>query len=410
MDDRPSPQLVPVVDGAPTFVPLPLQRPVPALLPLHRPVQALPPLHKPVHVRPPSDDAVSAVSAPTFVERETVRQLKRGRAYDNADAEERGNVSAVVPTFPTSSGQTNARVAHGPSHSSHSSVDYNHDTRNAMATTTSVLSQMTIPSFVLPPLTSISAGPGPVPMSYMPHGQYYGHPLHRYAAPSAPSAALAREAPPYTMPLREYYMPTGSSSSSRYPPAPASAITAYTEINPSSSASQILPRHLIPSSYPINTSYGLSAYHRSAPVVPSTVNQSPSYGNTNMPQPAAHPQSVMGMSSKVSSSFAPWDDTEGYYIVELDSDLTPRCTACARVPTCRALIDRAYFFNLASTDKVLRHLGQGTFGKVVECWDRQTCTRVAVKIIRSLQKYRDASRLEIRVLHTLKEHDPTNAK
>jgi len=53
-------------------------------------------------------------------------------------------------------------------------------------------------------------------------------------------------------------------------------------------------------------------------------------------------------------------------------------------------------------------LGQGTFGKVVEGVDTQTNTRVAIKIIRAIPKYRDASKIEVRVLQKLKERDPLN--
>ena len=60
------------------------------------------------------------------------------------------------------------------------------------------------------------------------------------------------------------------------------------------------------------------------------------------------------------------------------------------------------------TDRIVRLLGQGTFGKVVEALDTSTRTMVAVKIIRSIPKYRDASKIEIRVLKTLKQHDPSN--
>lgn len=54
-------------------------------------------------------------------------------------------------------------------------------------------------------------------------------------------------------------------------------------------------------------------------------------------------------------------------------------------------------------------LGQGTFGKVVECEDLQKPnTLVAVKVIRAVQKYRDASKVEIKVLRRLREADPQN--
>jgi len=58
----------------------------------------------------------------------------------------------------------------------------------------------------------------------------------------------------------------------------------------------------------------------------------------------------------------------------------------------------------------VRLLGQGTFGKVVEAVDIQTNKRVAIKIIRAIPKYRDASKIEVRVLQKLKERDPLNRK
>jgi dual-specificity kinase len=59
-------------------------------------------------------------------------------------------------------------------------------------------------------------------------------------------------------------------------------------------------------------------------------------------------------------------------------------------------------------DQVTKLLGQGTFGKVVQARDRKRNKSVAIKIIRSVQKYRDASRIELRVLSTLKANDHEN--
>ncbi len=56
----------------------------------------------------------------------------------------------------------------------------------------------------------------------------------------------------------------------------------------------------------------------------------------------------------------------------------------------------------------MRLLGQGTFGKVVEAVDNQDGSKVAIKIIRAIPKYRDASKIEVRVLQKLKERDPEN--
>ncbi|KAK9712150.1 serine threonine protein kinase CMGC group [Basidiobolus ranarum] len=88
-------------------------------------------------------------------------------------------------------------------------------------------------------------------------------------------------------------------------------------------------------------------------------------------------------SSKQNGQHPPHDDKEGHYIVVENEDLTPRY-------------------------KIMQLLGQGTFGKVVECWDRINRSYCAIKIIRAVQKYRDASKIEIRVLKTLKERDPFN--
>ncbi|TVY85551.1 Dual specificity protein kinase lkh1 [Lachnellula suecica] len=77
------------------------------------------------------------------------------------------------------------------------------------------------------------------------------------------------------------------------------------------------------------------------------------------------------------------DDDDGHYIVVPESDLTDRY-------------------------QVMRLLGQGTFGKVVQAKDRRRNKDVAIKIIRSVQKYRDASRIELRVLSTLKANDDDN--
>lgn len=77
------------------------------------------------------------------------------------------------------------------------------------------------------------------------------------------------------------------------------------------------------------------------------------------------------------------DDDDGHYIVVPDAELTDRY-------------------------KMVKLLGQGTFGKVVQAHDKKKGDLVAIKIIRSVQKYRDASRIELRVLQTLKANDAQN--
>ncbi|CCH46560.1 Dual specificity protein kinase KNS1 [Wickerhamomyces ciferrii] len=59
--------------------------------------------------------------------------------------------------------------------------------------------------------------------------------------------------------------------------------------------------------------------------------------------------------------------------------------------------------------KILSLLGQGTFGKVIKAIDFQNNNEtVAIKIIRAIPKYREASKIELRILTTLKNADPEN--
>jgi len=37
----------------------------------------------------------------------------------------------------------------------------------------------------------------------------------------------------------------------------------------------------------------------------------------------------------------------------------------------------------------------GTFGRVLECWDRKHRSYVAIKIVRNVKKYRDAAMIEV---------------
>jgi len=75
------------------------------------------------------------------------------------------------------------------------------------------------------------------------------------------------------------------------------------------------------------------------------------------------------------------DDEEGHLIYEIGDILQNR-------------------YRIKST------LGEGTFGKVLRCKDLDTNETVAVKVIKNIEKYRDAADLEINVLKTIAEKDP----
>uniref|UniRef100_A0A4W3I8I2 dual-specificity kinase n=1 Tax=Callorhinchus milii TaxID=7868 RepID=A0A4W3I8I2_CALMI len=59
--------------------------------------------------------------------------------------------------------------------------------------------------------------------------------------------------------------------------------------------------------------------------------------------------------------------------------------------------------------EIVNNLGEGTFGKVVQCTDHcRDNEPVALKIIKNVEKYREAARLEINVLEKINEKDPDN--
>ncbi|KAG2734952.1 hypothetical protein G9P44_001166 [Scheffersomyces stipitis] len=79
----------------------------------------------------------------------------------------------------------------------------------------------------------------------------------------------------------------------------------------------------------------------------------------------------------------PCDDENGHYVIKLNETFANRFI-------------------------IIKLLGQGTFGKVVQCFDKVNREHVAIKIIRNIQKYRDAAKIELRILSTLKKFDNKN--
>eukprot|EP01065_Artemidia_motanka_P007997 TRINITY_DN13_c0_g3_i1.p1 TRINITY_DN13_c0_g3~~TRINITY_DN13_c0_g3_i1.p1 ORF type:complete len:531 (+),score=185.92 TRINITY_DN13_c0_g3_i1:81-1595(+) len=55
--------------------------------------------------------------------------------------------------------------------------------------------------------------------------------------------------------------------------------------------------------------------------------------------------------------------------------------------------------------KILDLVGEGTFAKVVEVWDRKRKVYVAVKIVRAIEKYVRDAKFEINMLHKIREDD-----
>lgn len=52
----------------------------------------------------------------------------------------------------------------------------------------------------------------------------------------------------------------------------------------------------------------------------------------------------------------------------------------------------------------------GTFGQVLECWDRETKEMVAIKVVRGIKKYREAAMIEVEVLQLLGKYDKSGSR
>ncbi|KAF9433846.1 dual specificity protein kinase kns1 [Entomortierella beljakovae] len=154
-------------------------------------------------------------------------------------------------------------------------------------------------------------------------------------------------------------------------------------------SSQVYPN----STYGLRPDIGNSTNGAAAPPAKKKRRADVNYDPSRAPQENQAPYYQSGPSNHTNTAAAsrdapanipPWDDKEGHYIVVNNEDFTSRY-------------------------KIVKLLGQGTFGKVVECIDKETGRSCAIKIIRAVQKYRDASKIEARVLGTLKRNDPPNA-
>ncbi|CAD5114841.1 DgyrCDS3877 [Dimorphilus gyrociliatus] len=84
------------------------------------------------------------------------------------------------------------------------------------------------------------------------------------------------------------------------------------------------------------------------------------------------------------------DDEDGHLKYNPGDSIQARCTDHFRK------ISHVQYEN-----DIVKTLGEGTFGKVAECKDKKNQKRIALKIIKNVEKYREAARLEINVLRSI---------
>ena len=52
----------------------------------------------------------------------------------------------------------------------------------------------------------------------------------------------------------------------------------------------------------------------------------------------------------------------------------------------------------SGADKVLDFMGEGTFARVLECWDRKEKRHVAIKVVRAVEKYTESAAIEKQII------------
>ncbi|KAG6408870.1 hypothetical protein SASPL_131896 [Salvia splendens] len=113
------------------------------------------------------------------------------------------------------------------------------------------------------------------------------------------------------------------------------------------------------------------------------------------------PEQEIGNVTSYAPSRAIWDQSSSLFVKGLAQNGSP--------PLREDDKDGHYMFaigdNLTSRYKIHSKMGEGTFGQVLECWDREKKEMVAVKIVRGIKKYREAAMIEIDVLQQLGRQD-----
>ncbi|KAJ1980377.1 serine threonine protein kinase CMGC group [Dimargaris xerosporica] len=216
--------------------------------------------------------------------------------------------------------------------------------------------------------------------------QRQGPPATSPAPPPTPAATLA---PPDAKPIRKRGRPPGRKAQAakiepRTPTSMATTTTATAKRrrtnaqkagakNTTAPASQI---HL--SGDPLNT--GISTSTAARTLALPAISAATSTALYPIASRATRPRRAAARGSDPNEVV---DTADGHYIIRIDKVLNQRY-------------------------RILCSLGQGTFGRVVKCLDLTTGKDCAVKVIRSVQKYRDAAKTEIKVLDRIRSVDPEN--
>lgn len=99
-----------------------------------------------------------------------------------------------------------------------------------------------------------------------------------------------------------------------------------------------------------------------------------------------------------------YNDKDGHLVFHANTLLDGRCKSFILKRMRNGLLMHP------SLDKTISIVGKGTYGQVFKCYDVVLDKLCAIKVIRAIPKYVEASRIEIRILQALRDYDPSNQK
>ncbi|KAG8724118.1 dual specificity protein kinase kns1 [Ceratobasidium sp. 395] len=278
-----------------------------------------------------------------------------------------------------------------------------------------------------PPPTQPTAPAAPSPAHTPPIAPYPPQPayLTRYAAshqvsyppppPSshASSTSLAPSAPPMPLPpcsTRAQAAAASAASSSSNQLAPPASKRRKKETQTETPTASVYESSLAPSVSAIPSGGPLFAAYARKAIASKAYQNGFSAGTATIKQwPVASIPSASADSISTRPQSTVCDDKEGYYIIKQDDIINGRC----------------------EFHRVVRLLGQEIFGKVVEATNMAhplyapnggrshvrssseyppNAGQVVIKIVRAVPKYREASKIKIRVLKRWKESNPQNLR
>ncbi|XP_055587121.1 serine/threonine-protein kinase Doa-like isoform X6 [Uranotaenia lowii] len=145
-----------------------------------------------------------------------------------------------------------------------------------------------------------------------------------------------------------------------------------------------------------------------------TMNNVSSHLNGSSSSHYGGPSSFLAIPSSAASSSAMYkqhQQLQHQLLMRSSRSRIPKALSTFKQPSVRDDADGHLIYHtgdiLHNRYKILATLGEGTFGRVVKVKDLEMDHTMALKVIKNVEKYREAAKLEINALEKIAEKDPT---